>query len=409
MELRLLKDLDVPGRTVLLRTGFDVPMNGVRVADDFRIRSAAATVNYLVAQRCKVVILSHLGRPDGWDPTLSLLPAAERLAELLGRKILILKKEEMRLPDYAVPHIYFLRHDILHADMPSLLRQMREKDLAILENLRFYPGEKGNDPDFSARLASYGEIFVNEAFSNCHRYDASMTGVAGLLPAGAGLALQAEVRALSRLMKSPKNPFVVMMGGVKLADKAPALLNLARMANTVVLGGGLANLFLKVRGFQIGKSVWSEKDELSLAKRLLRDHASKIKLPMDLVVSSSTAGEPEVVPVDKVKTSQMILDIGPKTILAYSRILKEGKTLLWSGALGYFEKPSFSHGTFALARLFAARSRGLAFGVAGGGQTVEAVQRLGLGEFIDHLSTGGGAMLEFLAGKKLPALEVLQK
>src|SRR3989344_9172138 len=401
-ELTTLKDLDVSGKTVLVRAGFDVPLTGGRVLDDFRIQTSVPTINYLVSKKCRVIVIAHLGRPDGVDPSFSLLPVAERLASLLGRKLLVLEDGQDRLPDYAIPHIYFLRHDILSADFKSILSGMREKDIVLLENLRFYPGEKKGDEKFSALLAALAEVFVNDAFSASHRDDASVTGVAKLLPAGAGFGLTAEAAALSRLTGSPKQPFVVMMGGVKLADKAPALLRLARSAGSILLGGGLGNLFLKVRGYEIGKSVCAEKDEAAVAKQMLRDYADKIKLPSDVVVSGSRDGQPEVASVDKVRRSQMILDIGPQTILEYSGELKGARSLLWSGALGYFENPAFSHGTFALARLFASRCRGVAYGVAGGGETVEVIQKLKLTEFVDYVSTGGGAMLDFLADKPMP-------
>lgn len=407
MRLRTLQDLEVKGKTVLLRAGFDVPLVAGKIENDFRIRDCLPTLDYLVKKRAKTLIIAHLGRPEGWDENFSLRPIAQHLAELLQRKFIAVPGSQMKLPDYSIPHLYFFEHNIEKVDMSVLVSQLQSGDIAVLENLRFYEGEQRNDPEFVRMLASLGSVYVNEAFSNSHRDHASMTGIAKSLPSAAGPQLQKEVQALTRALTHPKKPVVVMMGGIKLKDKAPALLNLAKIADTILLGGGLANLFLKIRGFEIGKSVWQEGKEENLAKELWRDYRDKIKLPLDVVVSHSREGEPECVKVHLVKPGQIILDIGPQTILEYSGYLKKGRTLIWSGPLGYIENRTYSHGTSALARIFASRSRGSAFGVAGGGETLEILGKLGLYEQIDNVSTGGGAMLEFLAGKSLPALEVL--
>ena len=407
IKLKSIKNLDVAGKTALLRVDFNVPIKEGKIKDDSRIRAAIPTIEYLAGQGARIVVVSHFGRPDGWDTNFSLEPLAARLADILKRKFL--KIEGLKLPDYDVPHVYFFPDDLEKTDLSGVLKAMKPGSVALLENIRFYPGEKGGDPSFAKKLASLADVYVNEAFSNSHRDDASMTGVPKLLPSAAGLNLLADINALGRILHAPKHPFVVMMGGVKLADKAPALLNLAKTADTILLGGGLANLFLKIQGYEIGKSAAEEKDETSVASAILRDHKDKIKLPRDVVVSSARDGQPEVVTVDNVKPHHLILDIGPQAILEYSKVLKEGQTLLWGGALGYFENKSFSHGTFALARVFASRTRGQAFGVAGGGETLQVISALGLSQYIDHLSTAGGAMLDFLAGQTLPALEALRE
>lgn len=407
MRLRSLSELEVTGRTVLVRTTFNVPLKNGKIGDDFRIKSSLLTINYLFKKNAKVIMISHLGRPKGWDEAFSLLTVAHRLAEILDRKLVVVPKEVKKLPEYDIPHLYFFPHNLEQEDLAVLTAQMQERDAAVLENLRFYPGEQKNDHEFARKLATLGEAYVNEAFADSHRADTSISLVPKLLPAAAGFHFLKEVEALERVLRHPLKPIVVMLGGVKLSDKARALENLAKIADFILLGGGLANLFLKIRGYQIGKSVSEEKNESELVKQILRDYQEKIKLPVDVVVSRSREGEAEVVKIEKVKGDQMILDIGPLTILQYSSYLKKGRTLVWGGPMGYFEKRSFSHGTFALARLFAGRTKRSAFGVAGGGETLEIISKLGLAQYIDHVSTGGGAMLEYLAGKSLPGIEAI--
>ncbi|MBI4050221.1 MAG: phosphoglycerate kinase [Candidatus Doudnabacteria bacterium] len=406
MQLNSLKEFEVRDKSVLLRTDFNVPMQDAAISDVSRLENALPTIEYLVKRQARIIIVSHFGRPAGWEEKFSFRPVAERLAEILNRKFATIAEA---LPDYDVPHVYFFGQNIERVNILPLLRAMRGGDIAFLENLRFYPGEKNNDPLFAQKLASLAGVYVNEAFSASHRAHASMVGVPALLPSAAGLSLEKEILNLSRVLDHPKKPVVVMMGGIKLADKAGAIENLARVSEAILLGGGLANLFLKMRGFEIGKSVWGGEEEIKLARQLWRDYQKKIKLPLDAIVSTRRDGAPEYVRIDKVKAHHLILDIGPETIRHYSKFLKLGQTLVWGGPMGYYENKSFSHGTFALGRLFASRSKSQAFGVAGGGETLDVIARLGMGKYIDHVSTGGGAMLEFLAGKSLPALEALKK
>lgn len=409
MQLRLLKDLDVFNKPVLLRTDFNVPRREGEVSDDSRLRNALPTLEYLIRQRAKIVLISHLGRPEGWDENFSFQPVALALAEILQRKFLVIAEKEKTLPDYDVPHVYFLPHNLEQFDLRPLLSGLPPGDIAFLENLRFYPGEKKNDPAFSKKLAALAAAYVNEAFSNSHRAHASMVGVPEFLPSAAGLSLAKEVSNLGRVLEHPKKPVVIMIGGIKLADKAPTIENLARTAHAVLLGGGVANLFLKMRGFEVGKSAWGGADDESLARQIWRDHQKQIKLPIDAIVSAQRDGPPEYVKIDKVKSHQLILDIGPETIRHYSQFLKAGQTLVWNGPMGYYENKTFSHGTFALARLFASRTKTEVFGVAGGGETLDIIERLKMRQYIDHVSTGGSAMLEFLAGKSLPGLAALKK
>ncbi len=408
MNIRSLKSLDVSNKTVLVRAGFDVAMKNGEVEDDTRIRDVVVTLEHLIGKGAKVILMAHLGRPEGWDEKFSLEPVARRLAEIWKRKLVVISEEVKRLPEYEIPHLYFVKLNLEDDNLRALLSQMRPGDAALLENLRFYQGEKKNDPEFVKKLAALGDVYVNEAFSNSHRNDASMTGVAKILPCAAGFSLEKEIMALDRVLHHPQKPVAVMIGGVKLAEKALAISNLAKVADTFLVGGGLANLFLKVVGYEIGKSMISrDKEDDKLGRELWRNFKDKIKLPVDVVVSTSPDGQPEVVKVDKIKSSYMILDIGPETIRLYSDYIKQAKTLLWNGPMGYFEKKSFSHGTLALGRLFASRGRGVAYAVAGGGETLQAVSRTKLGYGIDHISTGGGAMLEYLSGKPLPAIKIL--
>lgn len=407
--MRILKDLDVAGKTVLLRAGFDVGSTKAGLRDDLRIRNSLLTIDYLLEKRAKILIITHTGRPQGWDEEFSLKPVAARLAELLERKFIALAAKENFLPEYEIPHLYFFPHNLEEFDLRSLIAKMRSRDVAVLENLRFYSGEKKNDLEFAKKLAGLAEIYINEAFSNSHRDDASMTGLPKFIPAAAGLALEKEVQVLSGILWHPNKPLVVMIGGVKLADKAAALQNLAKIASEVLLGGAVANLFLKNLGLEIGKSISREKGEDLLAKDIWRNFKEKLKLPKDAIVARGLDEPAQAVPIDQVKPSEYILDIGPKTIQEFSKSIKTAKTLVWSGPLGHFEKKSFSHGTLALGRLFASRGRGRAVAVAGGGDTIAALNLTGLKHHVDHISTGGGAMLEFLAGRKLPALDSLER
>ncbi|TSA45039.1 phosphoglycerate kinase [bacterium] len=408
MKLPQISEIAVRGKTVLVRAAFDVPMSEGQICDDSRIRDCLPTLRTLLEKNAKIVIISKLGRPEGWDSSFSLEPAAMKLAEILGRKFIALDEGATSLPEYSIPHLYFFKHNIEKSSPKQLISQMREKDIAVLENLLFYDKEKENNSDFARLLAGCADVYVNEAFASCHRTEASIARIPEFLPSAAGLGLVREIASLERILNHPKKPVVVMMGGVKLSTKAPALENLAKFADEVLLGGGLANLFLKARGYEIGRSVW-EKQQETLARKILRDHREKIKLPLDVVVSNSDMEMVEVVKISEVKPHHMILDIGPATIGEYSGYLKKGKTLIWNGPMGYFEKKPFSHGTYSLARLFASRTGREVYGVAGGGETLEAIHNLGMEKYIDHVSTGGGAMLDFLAGKELPGLKALMK
>lgn len=406
--IKSIESVKVAGRRVLLRVGFDVPLKKNihtekwEVADETRVRDALSTIKYLIQQGAKIVIVSHLGRPTGWEPDKSLWPAALKLGELLGVKTI---KVLDKLPDYHIPHIYFLESDIVKHNYSHLANNLKNGDILFLENIRFYPGEESNDEQFVEILSSFADIFVNEAFSVSHRAEASTYGVAFKLKSYAGLSLLKEITSLDKVLKHPQKPLVILMGGAKISDKVATIHNLAKSASHILIGGRLANSFLKARGYSIGQSKF---DDVMLAKELERNYKEKIILPVDVVVAKSPNDPAESLPASKVRPNQMILDIGPETIRKYAEYIKSAKTIIWNGPLGVIEYPKFSFGSRSLAYIFASKSRGKAYGIAGGGETVEMLDQAKVSEFIDHISTGGGAMLEFLAGKKLPALKALE-
>lgn len=406
--IRPITSVKVSGRRVLVRAGFDVPLKlnahteRWMVADDTRIKDALPTIKHLVTHEAKVIIASHLDRPKDWESDKSLLPVAEKLGELLSLKVIEVKD---KLPDYNVPHVYFLSSDITKKDYSVLSYELKPGDILFLENLRFYSGEQDNDESFVSTLAKFADVFVNEAFSTAHRKEASTFGIAKILPSYAGIDLLKEIKSLSKAINNPKLPMVLLMGGAKIVDKIETLEFLGKIADHILLGGAVANTFLKVLGYNVGKSDVS--DELE-AKHLLRNYKNKIVLPVDLVVARSADDQPRLVNIDKVRPEEMILDVGPESIRKFSKYIKEAKTLVWNGPFGLIEKPKFAFGSKSLALAFASRSKGPAYGLVGGGETVEVINVAHVRQFIDHVSTGGGAMLEFLAGKKLPAIKALE-
>lgn len=387
---------------MIVRAGFDVPIKEGQVIDDSRIKDVLPTLKYLIEQGARIVIIAHLGRPEGWQPDKSLKPVAERLAQLLGYKFSVFSGT---LPDHSSGQVNFLSEDITKYECADLTRTMRNHDILFLENLRFYAGEETNDEKFVALLASFGDVYVNEAFSVAHRKSASTFGLAKLLPAYAGVSFLQEIKSLERLTKHPASPFVVIMGGAKVHDKIATIEHLAKHADSILIGGELANTFLLALGYDIGKSKFSD---VEVARQAWRNYKRKIVLPIDVIVAKSRQGTPRHVKIDKVLPDDMIMDIGPETIRKFSTFIKSAKTLVWNGPLGLIEEPKFSFGSRGIARIFAARSKGYAYGVVGGGETAEVVDQAKVREFIDHVSTGGGAMLEFLSGKQLPAIKILE-
>ncbi|OGE81433.1 MAG: phosphoglycerate kinase [Candidatus Doudnabacteria bacterium RIFCSPLOWO2_02_FULL_48_8] len=404
--IKSITSVKVQGRRVIVRVGFDVPLKKNihteewEAADDTRIKDALRTIEYLIQNQAKVTLISHLGRPEGRQADKSLWPAAKRLGEFLGMKVVKISSE---LPHYPIPHIYFLTEDITKHDYSKL--PIPNGSILFLENLRFYAGEEENDPEFIQTLAKFGELYVNEAFSVSHRVSASTYGLAVKLKSYCGIAFEREIKALYRLLRNPTKPMVILIGGLKISDKVESMRNLLKGASHILLGGAIANTFLKAKGYEIGKSKFADE---SLAKELTRNFKEKIILPVDVVVAHSLEDTPHNAAVSKVMPEDIILDIGPETIRKFSEYVKNAVTLVWNGPFGMIEIKRYAFGSESMARVFAGRSKGPAYGVAGGGETLEVLNSAKVTQFVDHVSTGGGAMLEFLSGKKLPAIKVLE-
>jgi phosphoglycerate kinase len=392
MKLRRIDDLpDVAGQRVLLRVDYNVPLNKGQVGpgEDAKLRASLPTITALTKRGAKVILVSHLGRPKGAERKYSLKPVAERLEKLLKRKVL------------------FVRADLTDGDKARVaLEKLKDGQVALLENVRFYEGEGKNDKFFARRLAGLADLFVNDAFATAHRKHASNVGVAKHLPSYAGKLMELEIHNLNRLLKKPAKPFVVLMGGAKISSKLPTLQSLLKVADSILIGGGMANSFFRAKGLSTGKS-FVERADVIKARQLLRKR--KIVLPIDVLAASSMTAKAKVrvTTPDAVRDDEYVLDIGPKTVLDYAKRIKKAQTIVWNGPMGLFEVKKFSHGTVALGRFVAARSNGRAFGVVGGGETVAALELTKMVEHIDHVSTGGGAMLEFLTGKTLPGIKSL--
>ncbi len=383
--MRSLKGVDVSGRRVLVRVGFDVPLKNGRVADDTRLQTALPTIEFLRKRKAKIVLISHLGRPEGKViDALRLEPIAERLSELL------------KFPVHYEP-------DCIGAEVEDRVRGLHEGDILLLENLRFYPEEEKDDALFAQKLASFADVYVNDAFSVSHRAHASVHAITKFLPSYAGFLLQKEVAMLSSLLKSPKRPFLAVMGGAKVSDKIGVIGNLLKKVDAVLIGGAMMFTFFKALGYEIGKSRY-EPGKLALARQLLKKGRKKIVLPIDVVVAASPKSRAKVVPVAKIPKNMMGLDIGPETQSIYAEMIREAKTVFWNGPMGMFEIKAFAKGTNAIAKAMAS-CKGIT--VVGGGDSVAAIERLKLEKKYAHVSTGGGASLEFLEGKELPGIKAL--
>lgn len=391
---------DISGKRVLVRVDFNVPVTKGCVGDeeDWRLKKTLPTIEWLQDRGARVILASHMGRPNGKkDSKLKLDPVAKRLSQLLGATV-------VKLPD------------CVGSKVEKAIALMEPGDVVLLENLRFHAGEEKNDAKFAKALAKSADLYVNDSFATCHRKDASLVAITKELPSYAGFLLRQEIDALERIIERPRHPYLVVMGGAKVSSKIGVIERLLGVADRVLLGGALVAPFLKVMGFGIGDSLTSKEDEAA-AKRLMKSKdASRLVLPIDLVTGNAKkpgdAAEHvlmTVAPSELCKGKRSILDIGPRTVSAYASFIRSAETLVWNGPLGWFETPKFAHGTLALGRLIAARSKGKAYGVVGGGESVMALQRTGLMDCVDHVSTGGGAMLEFIEGKKLPGLEALKK
>jgi len=407
--IKYLNSAKIKGKTVLLRADLDEEiMPGGSLEGDYRLRRLLPTIDYLRKQNCKVIICGHLGRPKGnWDAKFSLAPVALRLAELLNCKFI---ETDKILPDYPVDHLIFYKKNIQQEQAREQIKEIAGKDLVLLENLRYYEGEEANDAFFAKQLASLANVYVNDAFGNCHRAHASMVAITKYLPSYAGLTLEQEIKAFHYVLNRAKQPFMILMGGIKVSDKVATLNNLAKKADKILLGGGLANLFFAAAGLEVGQSK-IEKEDTKLAWQIHKNFKDKIVLPQDVVVANQSHDKASIRAVlpHKIGKGDFVLDIGPKTILEFANSLRTARTVVWNGPLGLFEEKPFRTGTMALAKVIGGISQGQCYGVVGGGETVDAVRQAGQEEYFDHVSTGGGAMLEILAGNKLPGIEALDK
>jgi phosphoglycerate kinase len=389
--MKTLRDMAPAGRRLFLRVDFNVPLDGGRVSDDTRIAETLPTVRLAADKGARVVCASHLGKPKGKrKPELSLAPVAVRFAELLGRPV--------RFVD-----------DCVGAEAESAAASLKDGEVLLLENLRYHAGEEANDPEFAAALARLADAYVDDAFGAAHRAHASVVGVPQrVAEKGAGLLLEKEVRELSRLLE-PERPFAAILGGAKISGKIDTLRVLSKRADILLIGGGMANHFVKAIGLDVGRSLLEE-DKVPLAREILdtcRQEGKTIALPSDFVVAASPddAAGAKTVSVDKIPKDRMALDVGPKTIEQFRRLLAPARTVFWNGPMGVFEKPPFDKGTTAVARLVAESK---AVTVVGGGESVQAAHAAGVADRFTHVSTGGGASLEFLAEGRLPGIEALE-
>jgi phosphoglycerate kinase len=389
MPKRSISEADVHGKRALVRVDFNVPLRDGEVADDTRIRAALPTIQDLLDRGAAVVLATHLGRPKGKaDPAYSVAPVARRLGELLGQRVATVSA-------------------VAGPEVERAAAALKPGDVLMLENLRFDPGEEANDADLAANLARLGDLFVNDAFGAAHRAHASTVGVAKLLPAYAGLLLQREETVLARLLNDPERPFIAVLGGAKVSDKFAVLEHLLDRVDALLLGGGMANTVLLAQGREIGSSL-AEPDRVDDARRLIdsaRERDVLLALPSDVVIARSLdSTETDVACADAIPADQAILDIGPETVARYCQQIAGARTVFWNGPMGVFERDLFAGGTLGIARCVA---NATAFTVVGGGDSLAAIDASGVGERIDHISTGGGASLEFLEGRALPGIAAL--
>ncbi len=385
---KTLKDMDLKGKRVLVRVDFNVPIKDGKVTDDTRIKAALPTIEYLLGEGASLVLCSHLGRPKGEpDPQYSLAPVAKYLDGLVDAKVKFVE-------------------DCVGPKAKEAVEALKTGEILVLENTRFHAGEKKNDPAMAKELASFGEVFVNDAFGTAHRAHASNVGVAEFAPAVAGFLLEKEIEYLDQAIENPKKPFVAILGGAKVSDKIGVIKNLLKKADTVLIGGGMANTFFKAQGYPVADSL-VEDDALDTARELVEMGGQKLRLPVDMVIADDFSNDAatEVMPVGPVPDGWRILDIGPDTAEKFATVVKDAGTVVWNGPMGVFEMPNFAKGTFAVAEAIAESD---AISIIGGGDSASAINKSGLADKISHISTGGGASLEMLEGVQLPGLVALQ-
>lgn len=385
---KTLGDIDVTGKKVLVREDLNVPIEAGKVGDDTRIKAALPTINYLLDQGAAVILVSHLGRPGGEKKeNLSLRPVADYLEKVLDAKV-------------------SFAEDCIGKDAGKAAAKLKAGELLLLENTRFHPGEKSNDPEFGKELASLADIFVNDAFGTSHRAHASNVGVSRHLPTVAGYLIEKEIKYLGNVIDNPQRPFTAILGGAKVSGKIGVINNLITKVDQILIGGGMANTFFAAQGFKMGKSL-VEEDALDLAQELLEKGGEKLILPVDLVIGDQFSNEAQkmTIPVGNIPEGWMALDIGPATLELFKATINASKTIVWNGPMGVFEFPSFAEGTFGLAKLI---SESDSLSIIGGGDSAAAINQAGLEDKITHISTGGGASLQMLEGSPLPGLEAIQ-
>jgi phosphoglycerate kinase len=388
MDKKTVKDIDLTGKRVLMRVDFNVPMADGKVTDDKRIKAALPTIKYVLDQGASLVLMSHLGRPKGKvDPTMSLKAASEVLSEHLG------------IPVKMAP-------DCIGAEVEAEAKALHPGEVLMLENTRFHPGEEKNDLDLAKEMSVLGDIFVNDAFGSAHRAHSSTEGVAHYLPAVSGFLMEQELEYLGRAIANPEHPYIAILGGAKISDKILVVETLLSKCDKLIIGGGMANTFLAAKGLNMQDSL-VEETSVETAKEIMKKSGEGIVLPIDAVVADKFDADAnsKVVDVDKIPAGWRMLDVGPKTLELYKNTLNGAKLIVWNGPVGVFEMPKFAEGTFALAKLLAESG---AVTVIGGGDSASAVKKAGVAKQMTHVSTGGGASLEFLEGKELPGVAALQ-
>lgn len=385
---KLITDVDVQGKRVLVRVDFNVPIKDGKVADDTRIRAAMPTLEYLLDHGAALILCSHLGRPkDGPDPKFSMRPTAERLSELLNKPVAFAE-------------------DCVGPMAENAAGKLKPGDVLVLENTRFHAEEKKNDPEFARQLASLADLYVDDAFGSAHRAHASTEGVTHYLPSVGGFLMEKEIKYLGNAIADPKRPFIAILGGAKISDKIGVIRNLLTKTDQILIGGGMANTFFKAQGYPVGDSL-VEDDVLDTARELLEESGKRLRLPVDVVIADrfEEGAQHKVIAMGPVPDGWRIMDIGPETVAAYEKVLEGAGTVVWNGPMGVFEFPSFAKGTFGVAEAVAKSG---AVSIIGGGDSVAAINQSGLEDQITHMSTGGGASLEMLEGKTLPGLAALE-